>query len=227
MTSEERPQAIRSVILAALLGLCAAGLGRGSTSEPTPPRVPLSSFATNAGDWQRVSDTALTPDVLAVLGLDEYINRVYSSGDGSWLGLYVAYYGNQRQGESMHSPLNCMPGAGWQPVRSGREAISVASGPTGTATSAIEINRYVVEKDGQRILVYYWYQSQGRVVASEYWGKFYTVVDAIRNGRTDAALVRVLVPIGSADAAAEARAARVGKGFIQSIFPMLEKHLPV
>lgn len=227
MTAVETHLAARSLVLVASLALCAAGLGRGVTSEPTPPRVPLSGFATKAGDWQRVSDTALTPDVLAVLGLDEYINRVYSSGDGSWLGLYVAYYGNQRQGESMHSPLNCMPGAGWQPVRSGREAMSVASAPIGAATSTIEINRYVVEKDGQRILVYYWYQSQGRVVASEYWGKFYTVADAIRNGRTDAALVRVLVPIGSADAAAEARAARLGKGFIQSIFPMLERHLPV
>ena len=227
MTAVETHLAARSLVLVASLGLCAAGLGRGVTSEPTPPRVPLSSFAAEVDDWRRESDNALAPDVLAVLGLDEYINRVYSARSDGWLALYVAYYGSQRQGESMHSPLNCLPGAGWQPVSSGREAITVSSGPTAAATSSIEINRYVVEKDGQRILVYYWYQSQGRVVASEYWGKFYTVVDAIRHGRTDAALVRVLVPIGGTDPTAEARAARVGKGFVQSIFPMLERHLPV
>lgn len=224
---DEPHQTLRSVILAACLGLCAAGLGSGVTAEPTPPRVPLTEFATAHGEWRSVSSPPLTRDVLAVLGLDEYINRVYNSRDGVVLGLYVAYYGSQRQGEAIHSPLNCMPGAGWQPVSSGREAITVAAGPSTAMTSSIEINRYVVEKDGQRMLVYYWYQSQGRVVASEYWGKYYTVVDAIRRGRTDAALVRVIVPIGGADAASEARAARAGIGFVQSIFPMLERHLPV
>lgn len=227
MTSDEQRQTVRSIILAACLGICAAGLGGGVTSEPTPPRVPISSFAAELGEWKNVRSSPLTPDVLAVLGLDEYINRVYSSRDGASLGLYVAYYGSQRQGETIHSPLNCMPGAGWQPVSSGREAVTVAPGPSPATTRSIEINRYVVEKDGQRMLVYYWYQSQGRVVASEYWGKYYTVVDAIRRGRTDAALVRVLVPIGGTDAAAEARAARLGTGFVQSIFPMLERHLPV
>ncbi len=224
MNVNEERSAIPALVLAACLGLCAAGLGRGVTSEPTPPRLPLSGFSDRVGNWKSVSSTPLTPDVLAVLGLDEYINRVYASTDGGALGLYVAYYASQRQGESMHSPLNCLPGAGWQPLRSGRESVPVASGPV---AASIEINRYVVQKDGQKVLVLYWYQSQGRVVASEYWGKFYTVVDAIRNGRTDAALVRVIVPFGGGDAAAETRAIRAGTAFVQSIFPMLEQHLPV
>lgn len=226
MTSDDSRLALRSVILVASLGLCAAGLGGAGTSEATPPRVPITSFATEIGEWKSVSSSPLTPEVLAVLGLDEYINRVYSSADGVALGLYVAYYGSQRQGESIHSPLNCMPGAGWEPVHSGRVDVTVSSGPA-MASAAIEINRYVVEKDGQRLLVYYWYQSQGRVVASEYWGKYYTVVDAIRRGRTDAALVRVLVPIGGTNAEAEARASQAGTTFVRAIFPMLERHLPI
>ena len=44
----------------------------------------------------------------------------------------------------------------------------------------------------------YWYQSHGRIVASEYWGKFYLVYDALRLNRTDAALVRITVPVGMA-----------------------------
>lgn len=227
MTTEEGRLVIRPLVLAACLGICAVGLGRGVTTEPTPARIPLSSFSTQFDDWRSVSSQALTPDVLAVLGLDEYINRVYAARDGASLGLYVAYYASQRQGESMHSPLNCLPGAGWQPVQAGRESVAVALGPTASAPIAsIEINRYVVQKDGQKVLVLYWYQSQGRVVASEYWGKFYTVVDAIRHGRTDAALVRVIVPFGTGDAEAEARAVRAGTAFVQSIFPMLEQHLP-
>ena len=41
----------------------------------------------------------------------------------------------------------------------------------------------------------YWYQAHGRIVASEYWGKFYLVYDALRLNRTDAALIRITVPI--------------------------------
>ena len=81
---------------------------------------------------------------------------------------------------------------------------------------AIEINRYVIERGLDRQLVLYWYQSHGRVVASEYWGKIYTVVDAVRLNRTDAALVRVITPIPEAtpqaEQAAEARADRVRSG---------------
>ena len=53
------------------------------------------------------------------------------------------------------------------------------------------INEYIIEKQGQRQLVLYWYQSHGRVIASEYWAKLYMVLDAIHLHRTDGALVRV------------------------------------
>ena len=56
----------------------------------------------------------------------------------------------------------------------------------------------------------YWYQSRGRVVGSEYWSKIYLVLDAARYNRTDAALVRVVVPVadGSPEAEAAPRARR-------------------
>ena len=65
------------------------------------------------------------------------------------------------------------------------------------------MNLYVIRKDLDQQIVLYWYQSHGRVVASEYWGKFYMVYDALRLNRTDAAMVRITVPVrnGDADAA--------------------------
>ena len=90
----------------------------------------------------------------------------------------------------------------------------------------IEINRFVIQKGLDRQVVFYWYQSRDRVVASEYWGKVYTVVDAIRYNRTDAALVRVTVPIGSDDGA-RGRAVAAGVGFVQALFPLLSSHLPL
>jgi len=57
------------------------------------------------------------------------------------------------------------------------------------------VNRYIVTHGEDRDLVLYWYQSRGRVVASEYKAKFWVVADAMRYNRTDTAIVRVIVPI--------------------------------
>jgi len=47
----------------------------------------------------------------------------------------------------------------------------------------------------RRQLVLYWYQTHGRIIASEYSAKPYMVLDSIRMNRTDAALVRVITPL--------------------------------
>jgi EpsI family protein len=138
--------------------------------------------------------------------------------------LYVGYYASQRQGETMHSPLNCLPGAGWLPVERGRAVLPVRSAPDGPMRR-IEVNQFVIQKGLDRQAVFYWYQSRDRVIASEYWGKVYTVLDAIRYNRTDAALIRVIVPIAQGETSGTARAA--GVSFVDALFPRLVKHLPL
>jgi EpsI family protein len=61
------------------------------------------------------------------------------------------------------------------------------------------VNLYTIQKDLDQQIVLYWYQSHGRVVASEYWGRFYMVYDALRLNRTDAAMVRIIAPIRNGD----------------------------
>jgi EpsI family protein len=156
--------------------------------------------------------------VLKTLGADEYVSRLYSGPDANVVGLYVGYYRTQRQGDTMHSPLNCLPGAGWQPVSGGRVVIPIEG------REPIEVNRYIVQKGEERQLVLYWYQSQSRVVASEYWGKVYLVLDAIRTRRSDAALIRVTSPIGARQS--EAEAAGYAVDFVKTMFPRLVEHLP-
>ena len=62
--------------------------------------------------------------------------------------------------------------------------------------------KYVIENGKSRELMIYWYQGRGRMVASEYWGKVYTVLDSVRLRRSDAAMVRVTVPIAESETAA-------------------------
>jgi EpsI family protein len=161
--------------------------------------------------------------VLSVLAVDDYVNREYV-GQNALLGLYVGFYQSQRQGNSIHSPMNCLPGAGWDPVSRSyiRIPVTVDAGPT----RDIEINRIVIEKGMERAVVLYWYQAHGRVVANEYWGKVYSVVDAMRLNRTDGAMIRIVSSIAGADSRAELKAEQAAIAFTKSIFPLLSRYLP-
>ena len=210
----------RLLVVSGLMLGAAWYLAVAMRAEPVPTRETLASCPMQITDWNGVRAADFDAETLSVLGVDEYINRVYRGKDRRPVGLYVGYYGSQRQGDTMHSPLNCLPGAGWSPVSFSRIAVPVSEGSADRAP--ITINRYVIEKGLDRQLVLYWYQSHGRVVASEYWGKIYLVLDAIRSNRTDGALVRITTPIISSEADAEQRAI----GFAQELFPYLGKYLP-
>jgi EpsI family protein len=158
-----------------------------------------------------------------VLGVDDYVSREYISKSGS-IGLYVGFYQTQRQGSSIHSPMNCLPGAGWNPGT--RSYIAMPVAPGSASNDQTQINRIMIERGMDRALVLYWYQAHGRVVASEYWGKFYAVLDAMRINRTDGALVRVVSAVRGEGPEAEASAETEATSFVQSIVPLLSRYLP-
>jgi EpsI family protein len=222
---------IRAAIAAAILILSSVAIGRASKSEALPPRESLATFPLDVAAWQGRSADRFDQKTLTALGVDEYVSRIYTAPTNMSVGLYIGYYRSQREGDTMHSPLNCLPGAGWQPVKQERASVRVAmssDGATGQPRGSrdILVNRFVIQKGLQKQVVVYWYQSHGRVIASEYWGKIFTVVDAIRLNRTDAAMVRVICPVDGTGAAAETRAEQAALEFTQALFPLLGKYLP-
>ena len=162
--------------------------------------------------WRALDDSRLDRQTEQVLRADSYLLRTYTRGSAP-VTLFVAYYATQRSGHTIHSPLNCLPGTG------GNGPI-VDGSPFGRHPDReVEINRNVATLHRQQVLVYYWYQSRGRVVASDYWNKVLLVHDALRLHRSDGALVRVTVPAapGAADDASS---------FIRAMFSPLAQHLP-
>jgi EpsI family protein len=214
----------RVLVLFVCLLLSAGVMARADRPEVVPPRQPLERLPLQIGEWTGRSGAPFTKDVMAILGVDDYITRIYFTPSREGIGLYLGYYESQRQGDTMHSPQNCLPGAGWEPVSNSKLNLVVPSGSTGT-TQQVSINRYMIQKGLDRQLVLYWYQAHGRVVASEYWGKFYLIADAFRMNRTDGALVRVIAPVTSGEegeAVAEAAAVK----FVNGLFPLLPDYLP-
>jgi EpsI family protein len=160
-------------------------------------RKQLKDFPQEVGEWRRVrADTILDDATIVVLRASDYLLRDYRRADGQSANFYVGYYASQREGASYHSPLNCLPGSGWTLSEPGKAMIPLPDG------SQFAANKYVIQNGEHRSLMLYWYQGRGRQIASEYWGKVYTVIDSVRLRRSDGAMVRVTVPLGDSEDAA-------------------------
>jgi EpsI family protein len=161
-------------------------------------RKNLKDFPQSIGTWQKTgSDKTLDDETQKVLRASEYLQRDFSRPDGQVANLYVGYYATQRSGATYHSPLNCLPGSGVTLSEPAKVSIAL---PDGTSFVG---NKYVIQTGDYKGLMIYWYQGRGRNVASEYWGKIYTVLDSVRLRRSDGAIVRVIVPIADSEAKAE------------------------
>jgi EpsI family protein len=173
------------------------------------------------GNLQTVADTVLgavgidSPVDSAearVAGFTDYIRRNYALDDGREFSLYVGYYDEQRQGKTIHSPRNCLPGAGWDPV--GRSVVHAETAAYGT----IDINRYELVNEDRRAIVYYWYQGRGRVAQNEYRVKYELLRDAAVHGRTEEALVRIVVEVKNNDiTAADVLAMEIAGGLADDV----------
>ena len=204
--------AVMVLLLAATLFLQAR-----KRPESTPVSEKLAAFPISMNGWNG-RDIPIDQETLNVLKAGDTLERVYTNeARRSYVDLFIGYFPTQRTGAQIHSPKNCLPGAGWAPVEAG----SITFDANGTQINA---NRYVIGKGTQRNLVLYWYQSHGRAIASEYSAKFYLVADSIRLNRTDAALVRVIAPLaqGESTATGEARAIE----FAKIVVPQLPRFIP-
>ncbi len=231
-----------TVLLLAATGLLLHARGR---NEVFPPRQPLNTFPRELGAWSG-TDVSIPQDVLDILGPGHFLLRIYrntavqdrtgsgtepnkNAGDDSstssqregqepYVDLFVAYFPSQRAGDTIHSPKNCLPGAGWSPVESKRIQVSLPG------HAPFVVNRYIIAKGESRQLVLYWYWAHDRAVASEYWAKVYLVTDSMRLNRSDGALVRLTTPLGSkenADAAQQRLLKLAGY-----VVPVLNRYVP-
>ena len=183
-------------------------------------RVPLAAVVPAELDGLKSQDVTVSADEAQVAGMTTYLARNYilpDSAGGAPLGfsIYVGYYDQQTQGKSIHSPKNCLPGAGWEPLASEPEQIATAAG-------TVTVNRYLLQNKTQQAVVFYWYQGRGRVAWNEYLVKWDMLKDAAIRRRSDEALVRIVVPVRGSQAEAARTASRIAAGLV----PALARALP-
>lgn len=179
-------------------------------------QAPLSNLPLELAGYS--GEDQLIPDAEArIAAASASIMRLYTR-DSANFSVYVGYYARQRQGQTIHSPKNCLPGSGWEPLASQREVVPTPDGE-------IRANRFLIANRSEQALVYYWYQGRGRTESNEYKVKVDLIRDAALRRRSEESLVRIVVPlttdtasVGVADSLARAVAVEVHHA-LQSILP--------
>ncbi|RLA43815.1 MAG: VPLPA-CTERM-specific exosortase XrtD [Gammaproteobacteria bacterium] len=209
------------------LGLCAVlllafipvAMALKERIETPLPRNEFVSFPLVYKDWAG-RQGSIAGEVLQVLNLTDHFIADYREVPGGLpVNLYVAFYASQRKGASVHSPRSCIPGGGWE-IQSVEQRNLAGAG----RGAVLRVNRVIIQKGDNRLLVYYWFQQRGRVITNEYLAKWYIFWDALVRNRTDGALVRVTVPVMGVDGlpVAEAQLQR----FVADFYPLLGQYIP-
>ncbi|MEP6763187.1 MAG: exosortase C-terminal domain/associated protein EpsI [Gemmatimonadaceae bacterium] len=181
---------------------------------------PMSAIPTTF-DGQKGRDIAIDTAEQRVAGMSDFSLRQFNPDTAHSFSIYVGYYDRQIQGKTIHSPKNCLPGAGWQILSNDRVAIPSVTGA--------QANRVLLTLNNSRALVYYWYQGRGRIEANEYRVKWDLLRDAALRGRTEEALVRIVVNLpphrgNDADAAlaeADSLVKRISAPLVESVYKVL------
>jgi EpsI family protein len=214
LRSKRWPSALVPIFLVAQIVLThAAASGERPPAPPAPERFPLTF-----GQWKLFRGDPIEAEVAAELRADRLVSQTYiETPANSFASLLVAWFQTQQGGARQpHSPKVCLPSGGWTPRIVDEVTIDTAAGP-------ITVNRYVVDKNLESAVVLYWYQTSRRVIAGEWAAKFWLAADALRDKRTDTALVRVTTwPSRGGDQAATT----VATEFVRGLYPMLRDYLP-
>ena len=218
---------VRSVhfwVVFALLGSATVLIRWRGDTDHSPAAVPLEQFPLEIGPWTG-ADVPLQNSVLEMLGKGDFLTRNYQIDGVSPgvpkappVGLFIGYFPTQRSGQSIHSPQNCLPGAGWSFESKG--TTTLGEGPHG----AVTVGEYMISNGKARDEVLYWYRSHGRTMASDYKAKWFTLVDSIRLQRTDAALVRVITSVPPGEDPQQAHQRVVA--FAQKLDALLPAYIP-
>jgi len=172
------------------------------------------------------TEIPLNQETLDVLGKGDFLYRLYTPDisapktlDAQMpVSLFIGYFATQRTGQAIHSPQNCLPGAGWSFLSSGVTQFSDSSGKN------YRVGDYLITDGKSTQEVLYWYQMHGQSIANDYAAKLYTLVDSIENGRTDAALIRIITNVAQGEERDQARDRAVA--FARQIAPLLPAYDP-
>lgn len=209
--------ALRNLLFCTVLALAALLVSTGFKNKEkfVPHRADFASFPMLIDRWIG-SPGLLDAESILTLKLSDYVFASYASGTGESVDVLATWYAVQTDGATPHSPEVCLPGAGWEIESLERFEVDVGNG------ASAPLNRAVLQRRGQRMLAYYWFQQRGRIFADEFLMKWYIVQDAVIENRVDGGMVRLTTLLDGPAAEGDQRL----QDFMTTIWPILPRYLP-
>jgi exosortase D (VPLPA-CTERM-specific) len=207
-------------VAAAVLAIAALAASFAPKREPlVPERENFRSFPMKLGDYEGRPDR-IEPEILRELKANDYLLVDYFSATAAPVNLYVQWYDAQTTGTSTHSPRLCIPAGGWEIARLDRHTVPEVD----FNGRPLEVNRVVITRGEQTLLVWYWFQQRGRNTTNEYATKLLIFWDSLRTNRSDGSMVRIVTALRplEKEAAGDARLAR----FAKTLAPALSRYIP-
>jgi EpsI family protein len=161
---------------------------RTAARATAPPVPPLEALPFVIGGWSGATAPPLAADVTAGLAADQYMRRFYQAPAGL-VEMDISYYGQPRVGANMHSPLNCLPGNGWEVTRVRERTVD-------TPLGAVPVRELDVARGATRYVLTYWFQGRRRIVSSELEARYHLLTDALMRRPADAGMVRLMMRAG-------------------------------
>ena len=156
---------------------------RGSNEPARFSEIPMMTD-NYVGEEQRFSDQSYE-----VLLADTTTLRLYVGPEGNKYWLFIAYFESQVYGSQIHSPRHCLPGGGWQIENIEPYQLNL------TDNSSKLVNRLMISTDQHKQLMLYWFETRGGAIRDEFGLKFDLMKNSLLLQPTDAAIVRLTVPV--------------------------------
>jgi EpsI family protein len=207
------------VLLVSLILLIGGAIGNSLRfAEATPDHPPAFSeipleLSTYYGEERRFSEESYD-----VLRADTTTLRLYTTGKGERLWLFVGYFASQKYGSQIHSPRNCLPGSGWKIGRIEPYLLRLSDGTTR------DINRLIITDRGTRELMLYWFETRGGAIRSEFGLKWDLMRNSLLLRPTDAAIIRLNTPIADSESIDKATERVIL--WLEQFYPSIERALP-
>lgn len=182
-------------------------------------QIELTDLPKTFNEWQMEENLLLDEKTLNVLKSDQDIWRTYQNSEGYAIGLFIAYFKDQKYGSQIHSPIHCVPGGGWKIIENINYNVTVYCSPA----QEMKLNKMIVTNGPYKQLILYWFWTRSGMITNEYGLKIDLAKNALFRKPTDAAFIRIDTPFYYND---QTLTLQIVSNFIQQIFPSIKQVLP-
>lgn len=179
----------------------------------------MSGFPLKFREWTGTR-LSIDEEMIRASGAEEAFSGNYVDGRHLPVSLYIGYRGRPF-GESLnffHSPDVCLPSSGWQTISGESHDISGID-----KFRRIRVRKMVMEKLGQKSLVYFWFQTKDKISDNVNMNRYHLALHALSRDNTSDLFIRPIAAIGKNETV-EAAEKRLDD-FVRDFMPELNRFL--